>query len=173
MWGDKEVSHIENARSQHPLGRPFENSGYRRCDIRTPWRNGLSKFCGEWHPCPGLSPRLATPPSSAALEAVDGTPPSSTAREMCSVLNDDYVPPAVVGKADAKWLGLILVIITGGVKNNHTNRSVTVSSFFPSLISSGGGRKRASAAMQCTYITELTRNVISAQVLSRGRTTHD
>lgn len=169
----RQVSDIESARSQHPLGRPFENSGYRRCDIRTPCRNRLSKFCGEQQPHPGLSPRLATPPSSAALETVDGTPPSSTAREMWLVLNGDYVPLAVVGKANAKWLGLILVFITGGVKNNHTNRSVTMSSFFPSLISWGGGRKRTGAAMQCTYITELTRHVISAQVLSRGRTAHD
>lgn len=57
-------------------------------------------------------------------------------------------------------------------KAQLTTKFVTTSSF-PSLISSSGGRRELGAAPQCLCITELTRHVISAQVLGGGNTAHD
>lgn len=53
-------------------------------------------------------------------------------------------------------------------------RFVTIFCFLTSLISRSGERAiQAEGAQKCVYITELTRHVISAQVLSQGRNMQD
>ena len=67
--------------------------------------------------------------------------------------------------------GTFPIIFLGGTANC---RFVTIFCFFTSLISRSGERAiQAEGAQKCTYITELTRHVISAQVLSQGRNMQD
>lgn len=67
--------------------------------------------------------------------------------------------------------GTFPIIFLGGTMSC---RFVTIFCFLTSLISRSGERAiQAEGAQKCVYITELTRHVISAQVLSQGRNMQD
>lgn len=67
--------------------------------------------------------------------------------------------------------GTFPIIFLGGTASC---RFITIFCFFTSLISQSGERAiQAEGAQKCMYITELTRHVISAQVLSQGRNMQD